>query len=93
MWELKSSYLRVTVRFLQPLTQACNQVLRFGGEEYIFRGEYFCFYYMFKTKFSGHNKIWEVLPLSVPSGYGPALTHVTTTLGLISSCLQRNITD
>jgi len=48
---------------------------------------------MFKTKFSGHNKIWEVLPLSVPSGYGPALTHVTTTLGLISSCLQRNITD
>jgi len=38
--------------------QARSQVLRFGGK-YIFRREYFCFYYMFKTNFSGHNKIRE----------------------------------
>jgi len=38
-------------------TQARNQVLRFGGK-YHFRGKEFRFYYMFKTKSSGHNKIW-----------------------------------
>jgi len=38
--------------------QARNQFSRFGGVQYIFRGNNFCFYYMFKTNFSGHNKIW-----------------------------------
>ena len=32
--------------------------LRFRGVKYIFRGKYFCFYHMFQTNFSEHNKIW-----------------------------------
>ena len=39
--------------------QVRSQVLRFGWEKYIFRGDDFCFHYMFKTNFSGHNKIWD----------------------------------
>jgi len=38
-----------------PFAQACSQVLRFGGELHI-KGNDFCFYCMFKTIFSGHNK-------------------------------------
>jgi len=30
---------------------------------------------MFKTNFSGHNKIWGALPPNVPYGYGP--DHLT----------------
>jgi len=29
----------------------------------------------FKTKFSGHNKIWGALPPNAPRGYGPGLTE------------------
>jgi len=38
-----------------------RHVAGFGGlgGKYIYRRQYFCFYYMFKTNFSGHNKIWE----------------------------------
>ena len=38
--------------------QACSQVLRFGGEKYIFTGKDFNIYHMFETNFSEHNKIW-----------------------------------
>jgi len=38
--------------------QAHSQVLRFEGK-ILFRRQSFCFYYMFKTNFSGHNKIRE----------------------------------
>jgi len=40
------------------LIQARSQVSRFGGAQYIFGEHDFGFYYMFKTNFSGHNKIW-----------------------------------
>ena len=43
---------------LSTAEQARSQVSRFGGAQYIFRGARFCFYYMFKIKFSGRNKIW-----------------------------------
>jgi len=39
------------------VNQARRQVSRFGGA-YILGGDDFCFYYMFKTTFSGRNKIW-----------------------------------
>jgi len=39
--------------------QAGSQVLRFGGENILVRRQDFSFYYMFKTNFSGHHKIWE----------------------------------
>ena len=38
--------------------QARSKVSLFGGAQYIFRGQDFCFYYMLKTKFSGRNKIY-----------------------------------
>jgi len=37
--------------------QARSQVSRFGGAQYIFRGKNPCFYCMFKSNFSGRNKI------------------------------------
>jgi len=38
--------------------QARGQVIRFKGGKYIvLGGQDFCFYYMFKSKFSGCNKI------------------------------------
>jgi len=38
--------------------QTRSQILRFrGGKIHFTRGN-FCFYYMFKTNFSGHNQIW-----------------------------------
>jgi len=33
--------------------------LRVWGPKYFLRRQYFCFYYMFKIIFSGHNKIWR----------------------------------
>jgi len=39
-------------------TQARSQVLSFRGAKCIFRGHDFCFYYIFKTNFSGNTKIW-----------------------------------
>jgi len=41
--------------------QALSQVLRFAGKYVAGEGRFF-FYYMFKTNFSGHNKIWWSLP-------------------------------
>jgi len=38
---------------------ARSQVLRLEGAKYIFTGQDFCFYYMFKTNYSDHNKIWR----------------------------------
>jgi len=46
------------ILILSKFDQARSQVSRFGGAQYIFRGHDFCFYYMFKTNFSGRNKIW-----------------------------------
>jgi len=40
------------------LKQARGQVLRFVGAKYVLGGKDFCFYYKFKTIFSGHNKLW-----------------------------------
>jgi len=34
-----------------------DQVLRFRGAKYNFKGKYFCFYHMFKTNFSEHNEV------------------------------------
>jgi len=39
------------------ILQACGQVLRFGGANYILGRYYFCFYYMFKTNSPGHSAI------------------------------------
>jgi len=49
--------------------QVRSKVFKFGGEKYIFRGQDFCFYYMFKTISSGHNKIWGQCP-PVTTGLG-----------------------
>jgi len=38
---------------------ARNKVSRFWTAKYIFRGKDFCFYHMFKTNNSEHNKIWR----------------------------------
>jgi len=38
------------------LKQALRHVLRFGGNTHLGQQD-FCFYYMFETTFSGHNKI------------------------------------
>jgi len=48
-------YVYVQTRFWQ--NQARSQVLRFGESKYIFRGKDFCFYHMFETNSSDHNKI------------------------------------
>jgi len=57
--------------------QAHSQVSIFGGAHYIFEGQDLWFYYMFKTNFSGRNKIWEAqnkfggaLPPNAPRGNG-----------------------
>jgi len=44
--------------FVFNVVQARSLVLRFGGAKYIFRGERFLLYCMFKITFSGNNKIW-----------------------------------
>ena len=57
------AYFAISFQCLLRLNfcQARSQVLTFGrGEKYVFRGKDFCFYYMFKIKFSGHNKICRV---------------------------------
>jgi len=48
------------------------------GHNTFLGGHDFCFYYMFKTNFSGRNKIWGEqkkfrgeLPPMPPRGYGP----------------------
>jgi len=52
-------FLRKIRNFSQFLSgQARSQGLRFEGTKYILMGKDFCFYYMFKTIFSEHNKIW-----------------------------------
>jgi len=60
--------------------QARSQVSRFGGAKHILGGKAFCFHCMFKTNFSGNNKIRRAqkkfpgaLPRMLPRGYGPAL--------------------
>jgi len=47
-------------------SQARRQVSIFGGAQYIFRGQDFCFYCVFKTFFSGCNKMWGALPPHAP---------------------------
>jgi len=54
------TYLNDNIREgFKPHVHARRQVLKFGVN-CILRGEYLCFYYMFKTNFSGH-KIWEAM--------------------------------
>jgi len=49
------------------------------GAKCILGGKDFCFYFMFETNFSGHNKIWwgtknwGALHPNHPRGYGPGL--------------------
>jgi len=69
-----------SIRFCNTCSQARSQVLRLGGQNTHWRGKYFCFYNMFKTKFSGHNqilggtnKIGGNCPEG-PRGYGPVRT-------------------
>jgi len=66
-------------RYFWTALQARSQVLRFGGAKYILWGHDFCFYYIFKTYFSGNKSIWEgrkeiwgALPSNAPRDYGPA---------------------
>jgi len=54
----------------RKIFQGTRPVARFsflGGQKIFLRGKDFCFYYMFKTNFSGHNKIWGEM---FPGGYG-----------------------
>jgi len=51
------------------------------GHNTFLRGQDFWFYYVFKTNFSGRNKIcgrtkeiWGALPPNAPHGYGPGAT-------------------
>jgi len=65
-------------------TQARGRALRFGGQNTFLGGQDFCFYYMFKTNFAGHNTIWggtkifggALPPNAPPHGYGPGYTAV-----------------
>jgi len=43
-----------------------GQVSRFGGHNTFLEGQDFGFYSMFKTNFSGRNKIWGALPPNAP---------------------------
>ena len=70
--KLLSLQIRVTKQ-----KQALNQVSCLGRQNTLLGGAWFCFYYLFKTHFSGHNKIWGwhkrmwgALPPNVPHGYG-----------------------
>ena len=54
----RDSFIRL-LHFFSGHTQARSQVLTLGGGGKIhFRGKEFCFYYMFKTNLSEHNKFW-----------------------------------
>jgi len=55
-WPSKQNILIADTILAEP---GRNQVLRFGEAKYIFRGEDFNFYHMFKTNHSEHNKIWR----------------------------------
>ena len=46
---------------------ARNQVLKFRGEKYIFRGPRFCFHSMFSKKYPGHSTIWGSTKIFVGS--------------------------
>jgi len=62
-----------------------RHVARFQGlgGKYIFKGEDFCFYYMFKANFSEYNKIWwgekvrGALPPNGPRDNGPHAYSMT----------------
>jgi len=63
--------------------QARSQVLRFGRQNAHLEGQDFCFYCMFETIFSGHNKIWGAqstwaLPPNAPVATGLDLGHHNT---------------
>jgi len=70
---------------LQINGQARSQVLSFAGAKYIFRGQDFCFYHIFKINFLVHNTIWgaqKVFGGNCPRiplrGYGPVMDHEIT---------------
>ena len=51
--------------------QARSQVLRFEGEKYIFKGEYFCFCYVLIKNFLGQQKLGVALSPNASRSYGP----------------------
>ena len=82
--QVKSSCLQKSV-FQRPwcsCRQARSQVLKLGGWYKFLGGQDFCFYYMFKPNFSGHNKIsgaqkiFGALFLNAPRGYGPGCNPI-----------------
>jgi len=56
----------------------------FLGANYILVGKDFCFYYMFKTSFSGRKKIGGTAP-ECPRRYGPGLIWKTTACSAMMS--------
>ena len=64
-----------SLKFL-PCIRARSQVLSFlGGAKSIFRGQDFCFHYVFKTIFMGTTKFGEHCP-QWPRGYRLVCIHV-----------------
>jgi len=59
-----------------------RQVLRLSGAEYILGGQDFCFYDIFKTNFSGHNKFGGDCPRM------PLLGHGLVVVTLHKSCFS-----
>jgi len=45
---------------------------------------------MFKTKFSGHNKIWGALPLNAPRRYRPRFTRNIHPAIMLKSMISRD---
>jgi len=69
-WKLKNTILLYLCNCIITPTQACSQVSRFGGVEYIVGGQDFCFYYMFEKNFSRGNKTWGTAPECPPLATG-----------------------
>jgi len=55
---------------MESLLLVAKTVARFSGAKYIFMGASFGVYFMFKTNFSGHNKIWQCPPVAMDLGRG-----------------------
>ena len=70
----KLKYIKFT-NTIAHRSQARSQVLRLGGTTSL-RCQEFCFYYMFETKFSGHNKIWGTLPPWLQAWSAPQLADI-----------------
>jgi len=91
----KTKYLNCRHNFGRTRPVARLQGL---GEKYFLGGKDFCFYHMFKTNFSEHNKIWEghnkdlgVTASECPRVCGPGQNRRQKVFHWRPSCLCREL--